>query len=181
MTTAAIGAQRAAVRVVLAVTVDAARRRVAILLSRQMARAAIRRCVLSAQCEIRRIVAKCRDVHPHDVDVATEMVGMARATLRTIDRRQSAVKSRFGTNIGGDVFMAVEAKCGLSLAIAAVVAVGASRLVFFVRFRQFARHEQRLDVRGIAAGSENRGDEHHDEQPNKHAPRPRALRPRSPT
>ena len=85
MATAAIVAELVAVRIVLAMTIDAATGSVAILLAGLMTASAIDERVLPVQWVVGVVVWKSKDVHAQDIGIASQVFRMTGAALRTLD------------------------------------------------------------------------------------------------
>jgi len=80
-----------------------------------------------------------------DVRVPPEMLGMTRVTLQRGGRAsEAAMESALRANVGGDLFVARQAKLRLPAAIRAVVTVCTAFFVLGVCFGELARHEQCL-------------------------------------
>jgi hypothetical protein len=102
--------------------------------------------VSAAQGEIGVLVVELLSAQFHDVRRSAEVFGVTPATLRSLDARQSTMKSVLRTDVRGDLLVAIEAQPRLTIAIAAVVALRALLLVFLVSSAQLAWHEQGLRI-----------------------------------
>jgi len=84
------------------------------------------------------------------------MLRVTRLALCAIDIGQAPMKPALADDVGGNVFMTVETQCRLSVAVTAVVAIGASGFVLLVCGRDLAGHQECLDVRSAGGRADER-------------------------
>src|SRR5882757_4910227 len=156
----AIGPERAAVNIVLAMAVDAGRERLAIRSVRTMAAAAGHRHVRIFEGEIGQVVREAGLVELVDVGVTTQMLGVAAPALTGGGLLHAAVIAGPGADVSGDVLVTFQALWSLALAVGAVVAVAAFTFELGVGLRNGPRHDEFLDAGGVRGRGEQRGEQH---------------------
>src|SRR4051812_42136425 len=111
--------------VVLAMTIDAGGRSLAIGRIRAMAARARHRDMGIQQGEIGQIVREAGLAQLVDISLAAQVLGMAAATLTGGSLRHPAVIAGSGADVSGDFLVTVETECRLAFAVGAIVAVAA--------------------------------------------------------
>ena len=102
--------------------------------------------VRAEQLEVGKAVVESVLIQQHDDRISTFMFGVAGRTLISLNFGTLAVKPGFCANVHCDIFVAVEAKRFLSLLVEHLVAGGAFAFQFGMGRRDFARHDQRLNI-----------------------------------
>ena len=141
----------ALVWLVLLVTVHALSLRAAIRFARHVAARARDRCMRPMQREVSTVVIELLATEFDDVARAAQMLRMTRVTLRRFDALEPTVEAMLIGNVSRNVLVAIEAKPGLAMAIATVVAVLAVLFILLMRDTQLSGHEQCLRVHGFTA------------------------------
>ena len=141
----------ALVGLVLLVAVHALGLRAAIRFSRHVAARACDRCVRPMQREVGALVIELLATEFDDVARASQMLRMTGVTLRRFDALEPAVEAMLIGNVSRNVLVTIEAKPGLAMAIATVVAVLAVLFILLMRDTQLSGHEQCLRVDGFTA------------------------------
>lgn len=148
VTSSAIVAELALMRLILLVACHAHGACVAELLAGRMTGGASQRRMRIVQRKVGALMIKLRRHELHDVGIAALVFGVTALTLRRGYIGQASVKAIALLYVGGNVFVAIHTQRGLSDAIGAVVAVSTFALEFGVRIRHLARHEQGFEIGG---------------------------------
>ncbi len=156
----AISTEGATVRIVLAMTVDAARGRFTVRGAGTMACNALEGDMRVLQGEIGEVVGEARLAELVDVGVAAEVLRMAATALTGRGLLHSSVVAGLRPDVSSGVLVTVQAQGGLTVAIRTVVTVAALTFELGVRLADGTGHDELLD-RGRACGrNEERGEQH---------------------
>lgn len=134
------------VRVLFAVTVEAAGWGFRELLIRLMASCTGYILMAALKMEIRTIVVEGRVIQNGDICIPANMVGMAYLAGALCDFRLQAVKAFISQEISIDLFVAVTAELGLCVLFEACMTTETLAFVFSVSLDHFARHQQSFDI-----------------------------------
>ena len=151
-------AERAAVDIVLAVTLDTARRCLAVRYTGVMAGRAGQRRVGLSQRKVAQIVSESHLTELIDVGVATQMLGVTATALARGSSRQASVVACSGFNICCDVFVTVQAQRRLPLAMRSIVTITTFTLDLGVRAGNRPGHDELLDTGSAGSRNEQRGE-----------------------
>jgi hypothetical protein len=139
-------AEIAFVRVLFAVTVEAAGWSLRELLIRLMASCTGHVLMAALKMEIRIIVVEGCVIQNGDICIPANMVGMAYLAGGLCDCRLQAMKALTSHEISVDYFVAVSTKLGLCILFEACMTAGTLAFVFSVSLDNFARHQQSFDI-----------------------------------
>lgn len=110
VTALALGAEIAFVPVVLLVTSDAGRRRIAVLELGQMTALALGGLVLACECKVGQRVIEARGIEIDDLRSTADVVGMTRLARLAPNVRRLAVKSALASGVARHGLVAIEAE-----------------------------------------------------------------------
>ncbi len=146
MAIAARPAERALVSIVLAMTVDACARRVAVRFSGRMALAAGRRGVRALERQVRAAMIEPFWDERRDARIRPLVLGVARSALRRRLRRKVPVEAQRSLDVGGDCLVTHETQLALGASIEALVARPALACFALVGANQRAGRDQPLYI-----------------------------------
>ena len=133
-------------RTVFAVTGDALRWRVAVLIPGFVAICAFQAVMFADQWKVGCLVSECRLIERHDIGVAPLVVGVAVGAIPAFRIPVSAMESFLRGNIRRDFLMTLTAELGLFFALELDVARSTFLLDVGMTGNDFARHNQRLEL-----------------------------------
>jgi len=137
------------VRVLFAMTIEAAGWSFREFLVRLMASGTGYLRMASLKMEIRIIVVEGRAIHKRNVGIPADMVGMTELAGGLCDLGLAAMKTLTSQEISIDLFVAVAAELGLCVFLEACVTTGTLALVLCVSLDNFARHQQGFDFSSV--------------------------------
>jgi hypothetical protein len=137
------------VRVLFAMTVEAAGWGFRELLIRLMASCTGYIVMAALKMEIRIIVVEGRTIHNSDTGIPANMVGMAYLAGGLCDFGFQPMKTLTSQEISIDLFVAVAAELRLCVLLEACMTTGTLALVLCVSLDNFARHQQGFDISSV--------------------------------
>ncbi len=144
--------------ILVLVAAAAGRSRLAIRGVGAMAAAAVEREVGAVEREVGELMRESGLAQLVYIGIPAQVLAMAATALTGGAPLHAAVIARLVADVGCNLLVAIQAQCGLAIAVGAVVASAAVVLQLRMRLGDRSRHDQFLDAGRPGTGAERQGE-----------------------